>query len=39
MEEGNRNLRIVIIVALVIGSLVALSILFAVLGWWQVIFR
>jgi len=28
-----------VIVALVIVSLLTLSILFAILGWWQVVFR
>jgi hypothetical protein len=39
MDEGNRTWRILLVAALVIGGLVALSVLFAVLGWWQLIFR
>jgi len=39
MEERNQIRRVIVIVALVVGSLLALSILFAALGWWQAIFR
>ena len=39
MEERNQIQRVIVIVALVVGSLLALFILFAVLGWWQAIFR
>ena len=39
MGKTNQTLRIVLLVALVVGSLTALFIVFALLGWWAVIFR
>jgi hypothetical protein len=38
-EKGNRILIVIIVAVLIIGSAVALSMLFAFQGWWQVIFR
>jgi hypothetical protein len=37
--EGNRTWRVLLVVALVVGGLAVLSVIFALLGWWQVIFR
>jgi hypothetical protein len=39
MSEGTRIGRVLLIVALVVGGLVVLPVAFALLGWWQVIFR
>jgi hypothetical protein len=39
MEKGNRILIVIIVAALTIGSAVALSMLVAFQGWWQVVFR
>jgi hypothetical protein len=39
MEKRNRILIVIIVAALIIGSAVALPLLFAFQGWWQVIFR
>lgn len=38
MDESSRLLRVPIL-ALVVGGLVVLSVVFALLGWWQWIFR
>jgi hypothetical protein len=39
MEERHGIWRVLLIVALVAGGLVVLSIVFAMLGWWGVIFQ
>ena len=39
MSEGNLVWRVFLIVALVVGGVVVLSVAFALLGWWQLIFR
>jgi hypothetical protein len=39
MSEGTQAWRVLLIVALVVGGVVVLSIAFALLGWWQMIFR
>jgi hypothetical protein len=39
MEERHGIWRVLLIVVLVAGGLVVLSIVFAMLGWWGVIFQ
>ena len=39
MDEGKRLWRVLLIVAILVGALVGLSVLFALMGWWQLIFR
>jgi hypothetical protein len=39
MGEGNRIWRVLLLVALVVDGFAVLSVVFALLGWWQLIFR
>jgi hypothetical protein len=39
MGEGNRIWRVLLLVALVVGGFAVLAVVFALLGWWQLIFR
>jgi hypothetical protein len=39
MSEGNRIWRVLLLVAFVVGGFAVLSVVFALLGWWQLMFR
>jgi hypothetical protein len=39
MSKGNDGLRVVLVVILALLVLAGLSVLFAILGWWEVILR
>jgi hypothetical protein len=39
MGEGIRIWRVLLLFALVVGGFAVLSVVFALLGWWQLIFR
>jgi hypothetical protein len=39
MRENNRFWRVLLIATLLLGGLVVLSVVFALLGWWQVLFE
>lgn len=39
MGEGTRIWQVLLLVAFVVGGFAVLSVVFVLLGWWQLIFR